>query len=179
MYIRKVEAKSGLGEGELCRLTMPVLFEDSIDNLYERLSSFDIDAKTITYTPDKSFTIISSEREPKGVFGYILLDGQKHPSFENNDGQFHRITYIDLLAELCDEKWLAEIFHTILHRIVKCETDEDLKKEDYVWFEFNGEPFVLPIRKVSDIYDNMFMEESKKLAKQIIQIINNIENASE
>ena len=43
--------------------------------------------------------------------------------------------------------------------------DEDLKKEDYIWFDFNGEPFVLPIRKVSDIYDNMFMEESKKLAK--------------
>ena len=174
MYIRKIEAKSGMEDGELCRLAMPVPFEDNIDNLYERLSSFDIDTKTIIYTPDKSFAIISSEREPKGVFGYILFDGQKHPSFEGNDAQFHRITYIDLLAELCDEKWLAETFHTILHRIVKYETDEDLKKEDYVWFEYNGEPYILPIRKVSDIYDNMFMEESEKLAKRIIQIINNI-----
>ena len=174
MYIKIIESKSGMEDGVLCRLTLPVPFEDSFDSFYERLSSFDINPEAITYTPNKSFAIISSEREPKGVFGYILFDGQKYPSFENNDARFHRITYIDLLAELCDEKWLAETFHTILHRIVKCETDEDLKKEDYVWFVFNGEPFVLLITKVYDIYDDMFMEESKKLAKRIIQIINNI-----
>ena len=37
MYIRRIEANSGLKVGELCHLTMPVPFEDSIDNLYERL----------------------------------------------------------------------------------------------------------------------------------------------
>ena len=173
MYIRRIEANSGLKVGELCHLTMPVPFEDSIDNLYERLSSFDIDPKQIAYSPNKSFAVISSEREPKGVFGFFLFDGLKHPSFKGNDVQFHRITYIDLFAELCDEKWLADTFHTILHRIVKCETNEDLKKKDYVWFEFDGEPFVLPINKTFDIYDNMFIEESRSLAKRIIQIINN------
>ena len=179
MYIRKIEAESGMEDGELRRFTMPVPFEDSIDNLLERLFSFDMDTKAITYTPDKPFAIISSEREPKGVFGYILFDGQKHPSFVGNDAQFHRITYIELLAELCDEEWIAETFHTILHRIVKCETQEDLKKKEYVWFEFNGKPYILPIKKVFDIYDNMFMDESLLLAKWIIQIINNIYNAPE
>ena len=150
---------------------MPVPFEDKIDDFINTIG-IDIDKESLSYNPNESFTIISSERGSKGVFGYILFDNQKMSKDIKGSTRFHRLTYLGLVGSLFSKKWLAETLHIIFHKIIKYDTDKDKKITDIVWFEFNGVPYFVKMNKKYDIYDNMFTEESESFTNHILIITN-------
>ena len=171
MIIEKLPLEAEIDSEYLCNITMPVPFEDEIDDFISTLRT-NIDKESLSYNPNESFTIISSEREPKGVFGYILFDNQKKSIQEEDSTRFHRLTYIGLVGSLFCERWLVETFHTIFHKIIKCDTENDKTITDIVWFEFNGVPYSVKMNKTYDIYDNMFIEESEIFTNYICKITN-------
>ena len=172
MIIKKRRITSGLEDGYLRELAMPAPFEDSADDLYDRLTHFELDPSDINYIPQESFAIISSEREPKGVFGYVLFDNRHIPSVKSENTRFHRLSFIELSEGLYNKDWLTDTFHTIFHRIIKYNTKKDFGIRDIVWFDYNSETFIKEMNKTYDTYDNMFMPESEEIAQRICNIIN-------
>lgn len=172
MIIKKRKKENAFEDEYLRELAMPAPFEDSADDLYDRLSRYELNPQGITYNPQESFSIISSEREPKGVFGYILFDNHPIPSVDSKNTRFHRLSFVELVESLYDDVWLAVTFHTIFHRIIKYDTKEDLEIRDIVWLDYDGEPFIKEMDKAYDIYDNMFVAESKEIANRICKIMN-------
>lgn len=166
------QIESILDDEFLRKLAMPAPFEDSADDLYDRLSRYELNPQDIAYNPQESFAIISSEREPKGVFGYVLFDNRPFPSANSENTRFHRLSFIEMAAGLYDEVWLAETFHTIFHRIIKHETEKDAEMRDVVWCDYNGEPFVTIMDKTYDLSCNMFLTEARKIANFINKAVN-------
>lgn len=171
MITEKLPLKAEIDNEYLYNITMPVPFEDEIDDFINTLRT-NIDKESLSYNPNESFTIISSEREPKCVFGYILFDNQKKSIKEVDSTRFHRLTYIGLVSSLFCKRWLVETFHTIFHKIIKYDTENDKAITDIVWFEFNGMPYSVKMNKTYDIYDNVFIKESETFADYICKITN-------
>ena len=166
------QIESILDDEFLRELAMPAPFEDSADDLYDRLSRYELNPQDIAYNPQESFAIISSEREPKGVFFFFLFDNRPFPSANSENTRFHRLSFIEMAAGLYDEVWLAETFHTIFHRIIKHETEKDAEMRDVVWCDYNGEPFVTIMDKTYDLSCNMFLTEARKIANFINKAVN-------
>lgn len=158
--------------------TMPSPFEDTADTFLERLANYSIESNDVCYAPVESFSIIGTERDMRDVYGYILFDNSQPRIIKEESGKhykYHRLTFLGLDRRLFENKWLRETFHTIFNKIIKYESQADKSIIDVVWIEYNGALYIKSMDKQYDIYDNMFVKESKYFA----DILTSTENAPE
>lgn len=171
MIIKKRASEIGIDKDELRQLTTVVPFNEKLDDFNRSLSIYDNYPNDITFLEKESFAIVSSEKEPTGVFGFILFDNKEIPSMKDDNVRFHRLSFIELVHELYDYNWLVETFHAIFHRIIKYETQSDVEKREIVWGEIDGQHIVIEMNKTKDLYCNMFMQESQKMANVLTTTI--------
>lgn len=154
---------------DLQTVCAPWFFEDEMDSIIEYLQEFSIEASDVKYVPSEAFSIISLEREPQGVFGYILFNNTK-PMWANNKDKnikYHQITFIGIDERLHNYDWIKDALHTIFHKIIKCDTKQEKDKKDIVWLTYNGIPYSKTMCKEYDIDNNMFAAEAAYFANII------------